>query len=880
MTTSPSPGGRARHEVGATVGKFRLLARAGQGGMGLVWKAEDATLGRTVALKFLPETLAGTPEFRRRFLREARAAGRLSHPGVATVFEAGEVEGQPFIAIEWVDGETVSDLVARGPLPVPDALRIARDAAAALAHAHAHGVLHRDVSARNLMVARDGHVAIVDFGLALPEGTSRITSSSSTLGTMPYLAPEVILGGMSTERSDVYSLAVVLYEMLTGTLPFRGERPEAVLYAAVNEPLEPASRRKADIPDDVERVLEMAMARDPAARHASAEALSAALAALVTGDLRRLPASADRPMSANPSRPAGADAARHASATPATPIAPVAPRYLVVLPFRTVQVGGPADSRRELFALGVTDTVRAQLARYNGVLVVSPGNYSGQGAASDPREIARACGADLVLQGTIQFAADRLRISYSLLDPLQGVQIAGDVLDGAFTEVFLLQDQIARRVAGTLQPGAASVTALPLRTGLEAVAAQERYLQAIGYLQRFDNEAQVDGAIALLGELRESGNDSALIEASLGRAFLYKYQITHDRAWDTRAEEACARALEMDPRSADVHLTLGNVQRVAGRLGDSVRSFRRALKLRPDHPDAIIGLARALESEGKLAEAEQVFLRVMALRPGFWEPYHRLGGLYFSQGRYQQAILLWNKVCELTPDNARAFYNLGGAYFRLERFEEAIAAFNRSIAIRPEASAYSNLGTLHYFLGHWSEAAAMFEKAVALRPQLPRMWGNLGDALRWIPGREAAADSAYDRAIELMRGELEVNPRDAESLGWLAEWMARRGDTRGAIQSVRRALKLAPEDVNLMPRAVNVFHLAGDRGEALTWLARALEAGYGLAEFERDPDLKPLRADLAYASLVERFTAAQSGRAQGSPPHGEPGRSTERGASV
>ena len=876
---NPKPPPPSPNAVGARLAQFELLSRAGQGGMGMVWKARDTRIGRVVALKVLPEAVASDPAARRRFLREARSAGRLAHPGIATVFEAGEIEGRLYLAIQWIEGETVSDLVARGPLTVPDSLRIVRHAATALAHAHAHAVLHRDISGRNIMVGRDGHVSIVDFGLALPEGTSRITSKSSTLGTLPYLAPEVILGGPSTARSDVYGLGVVLYEMLTATLPFRGERAETVLYAAVNETLEPPSRRRAGIPAEVEEVVVIALARDPAARYASAETFATAAGALESGELHRLPAPQAGPGPRS-------KRARRSSGTPASP-APLArmqpvepPRYLVVLPFRDLNVEGAEDSRRALFALGVTETVGAQLARYRGILVVSPGANLVDEPSLDVREVARACGADVVLRGNIQQSGGRLRISYSLLDPVQGMQIAGDVLDGAITEVFLLQDQLARRIADVLQPSAGSITGLPARTGLEAVAAQERFLLAIGYLQRFDNEAQVDGAIQLLTELRDGGDDSAMVEVALGRAYLYKYSLTHDRAWETRAEEACARALAIDPRSPEVHMILGNVQRVSGRLVDSVRSFRRALKLRPDLPEANTGLARALEASGKLTEAEQVYLRAIALRPGFWESYHLLGGFYFKQSRYDQSVLLWRKVVELTPDNARAHYNLGGAYFRLERFEEAISAFNHAIAIRPEASAYSNLGTLHYFLGHWSEAAAMFEKAVALRSNLPRLWGNLGDAYRWIPGHESDASAAYERAIELMRGELELNPKNAESLGWLAEWMARQGNVHGAIQAVRRALKLAPGDANGMARAVNVFHRAGDRAEALVWIEAALEAGYGLAEFERDPDLQPLRQDVAYARLIQRFTAAHPGRSHGSPDPGEPGRSTEHGVSA
>ena len=887
--SAPGPGLSA----GGQFGKFRLLSRAGEGGMGTVWKAEDATLGRIVALKFLSEPLAESAEARRRFAREARAAGRLSHGGIAAIFETGEIEGRLYIASEWIEGETLSALVSLGCLAVADAVRIARDAAAALAHAHAHGVLHRDLSARNLMVRRDGRVAIVDFGLALPEGASRITSRNSTVGTVPYMAPEVILGGASTPQSDVYALGVVLYQSLTGSLPFHGERPEAVLYAAVNQTLEPAGKRRAGIPARLEKVVATALARTPAARFASAQALAAALAGIEGGPARRLPArgvaSTGRASSAvtkattvRRSRVATLRTRTLASPSTRSPAVPAwpegaPPRYLVVLPFHALQTGEEAGSSAQRFALGVTETVSAQLARCPGIMVVPPTHGISIAPDADMREVARTCGADLVLRGTIQVADGRLRISFTLLDPLQALQIAGDVLDGAPSEVFALQDQLARRVIGVLLPGVAPATALPLRAGLEAVAAQEHYLQALGYLQRFDNEAQVDAAYELLTRLRDGGNDSALVEAAIGRACLYKYQMTSDRVWENRAEAACRRAMELDPRSAEVQVTLGTAQRVAGRLGDSVRSFHRALKLSPDHPEALAGLARSLEARNKMAEAEQIHLRALALRPRFWEPYHVLGGFYFNRGRYQQAAAMWEKVIELTPDNARAHFNLGGAYFRLERFEEAIAAFNRSIEIRPEPSAYSNLGTLHYFLGHRSEAAAMFEKAVSLQPGKPRLWGNLADAYRWVPGRGAEADAAFDEAIRLMRAELEVNPRNAESLAWLAEWLARRGDARGARAAVGRALKLAPRDVNILARAVSVFHLTGDRTRTLRSLKSALQAGYGLAEFERDPDLGALRSDLSYSRLVKSFTAARHGRTQGSRRDGGPGRNSKRG---
>lgn len=264
--------------IGRRLGRYQILSKLGEGGMGSVWKAQDTLLSRIVALKFLPNSLVSSPDARRRFLREARAASALSHPGIATVFDAGEADSAFYIAFEYVNGETVTDLVSRGPLEIDEALRIAGAGLDALAHAHTRGVIHRDISGRNIMVASDGRVAVLDFGLALPDGTTRITAPGAAVGTVAYMAPEVIQGGPADARTDIYGLGVVLYEMLTGTLPFVGERPEALLYAAVHEPPEPPGARRGGISADLDRVLLRALAKEPKCRHQSAADLAADLA--------------------------------------------------------------------------------------------------------------------------------------------------------------------------------------------------------------------------------------------------------------------------------------------------------------------------------------------------------------------------------------------------------------------------------------------------------------------------------------------------------------------------------------------------------------------------------------------------------------------------
>jgi len=265
--------------VGATVGRYRILAKLGEGGMGSVWKAEDPLLGRSVALKFLADALTSDRDARARFLREARAASTLEHPGIATVFDTGEADGKTFIAFQLVDGETVAAKVQRGALALSEAVRMAVSAADALHYAHEHGVLHRDVTSRNIMVARDGRVIVVDFGLALPEGHTRVTQSGAAMGTAPYMAPEIALGENADRRSDVYGLGVVLYEMVAGRLPFKGERLQAVLYAAVHTPAQPPSKHREQIPMVLDAITLKALSKSPGERHQSAKELASELSA-------------------------------------------------------------------------------------------------------------------------------------------------------------------------------------------------------------------------------------------------------------------------------------------------------------------------------------------------------------------------------------------------------------------------------------------------------------------------------------------------------------------------------------------------------------------------------------------------------------------------
>jgi serine/threonine-protein kinase len=278
--------------IGRTIARFRITGELGRGGMATVWQAEDTLLSRKVALKILSEELSRSPEARRRFLREARRGSLLDHPGVPTVFDYGESDEVVYIALALIEGETLATRAARSPMAIEEVVRIVSAATQILGHAHARGVIHRDVTGRNIMVAGDGRVFVLDFGLALAAGDSRITSSDTMLGTISYLAPEIVKGQPADHRSDIYGLGVVLYEALTGRLPFAVDRREAAVFAALNTAPVPPRALRPDIPAALEAVVLQAIARNPEDRFQSAEAFATALASAAPresadpGDLR------------------------------------------------------------------------------------------------------------------------------------------------------------------------------------------------------------------------------------------------------------------------------------------------------------------------------------------------------------------------------------------------------------------------------------------------------------------------------------------------------------------------------------------------------------------------------------------------------------------
>jgi eukaryotic-like serine/threonine-protein kinase len=460
--------------------------------------------------------------------------------------------------------------------------------------------------------------------------------------------------------------------------------------------------------------------------------------------------------------------------------------------------------------------------------------------------VARRLGANTLLSGTLQRENERFRITYRLVDG-SGNQIAANAVDGS--EIFTLQDRVADGVVRDLRLRRAT-RRTPTPSGLETTSEQERYLKAIGFLQRYDRREGVEEAVRVLRKLAEEKPNSALVQAALARASLAMFDFTKDQRWAERAIAASESAHGLDPTLAEVDITLGQIYIATGKPKQASEAFRRALASGTDKVEALIGLGRAVEADGDRSAADVAFRRAIELQPSF-AVFNQLGTVYYERGRWAAAAEMFRRATEVAPDSYRAFGNLGGAETMRCNFTAALAAFERALQLHPrDPYASSNLGMTQLWTGKTGEAVASLERAVREAPSDYAVWGNLGDAYRARAGSSAEARDAYERSIRLAREQLRLNPADAEAHSFLATGLAKTGHLEEAEKEIRQAIALAEKDPNQLADAAVIAALAGRDSDALGWLRKAVAAGYCRAIILRQPEFASLHDNSEFRSII------------------------------
>ncbi len=749
-------------EAGSRIGPYTIAARLGAGGMGEVFRAHDSRLGREIALKILPRGFAGDAERTRRFLQEAQSASALNHPNILIIHEIGEGDGFRYLATELVVGVTLREIIARGPLPCADAVEVAAQISAALGAAHDAGVVHRDIKPENVMIRGDGLVKVLDFGLARRDDASlldlqgetidpRQTGPGVVLGTVAYMSPEQSRGRSVDGRTDLWSLGVVLYEMLAGRQPFEGDSSIDVLAAILHREPSPLTLVRDDLPAGLDAIAGRALAKQVARRYRTARELRDDLLDVAAG----LGAAADLGRFASPGAAAPALSARRASAAAGS----AARHSIAVLPFRNLS----SDSGNDYFCDGLAEELLNALSKIDGLKVAARTSaFAFKGGRESISEIGRALGVTTVLEGSVRSSGSRMRIAVQLSNAADGFQVWSERYDRQMADIFDVQDEITLAVVDALKLRLfGEARAAALKRGTEDPEAHDHYLkgrfcwnqrtpeslrQAVEHYQRAIAAdpgyalayAGLAGAYVLFGWLsvappRESmprARAAALraleLDESVAEAHAALGVYLSFYAWDQPASErALRRAVELNPGSATAHHWLGNIALLAlGRFDESLAEVRRAEELDPLSPGIASDTGVTLLYARRFEEAIAQFERTLAAAPEFYVARYHLGQALHSSGRPEAAVAEYER-CRVATDDPWVTALLARSLARAGRRAEAVSHRDALLAeARGRYVPNYALAIVHAALDEPDEALGWLERDLAERSLFPPFYAH------------------------------------------------------------------------------------------------------------------------------------------------------------
>ncbi len=670
--------------IGQTISHYRILEKLGEGGMGVVYKAEDTNLDRMVALKFLPPHLAASEQDKARFLQEAKAASSLNHPNVCTIYGLEEYEGRQYIAMEYIDGVTL-----RQKIPIEkenDVIAYAVQIADALQEAHSKGIVHRDIKAENIMVNGKNQIKVMDFGLAKLKGSLKLTRTSSTVGTLAYMAPEQIQAGTVDHRSDQFSFGVVLFELLTGKLPFRGEHEAALLYSIVHESPEPVSKYRSDVPEELIALIQRTLAKDPENRFARTEDLQQ--------ELSRVRQSVQTHGKGRPSDGTGlakkkrnlvamlalillvgGGAAWYAISTYRGVPEDNRIGSIAILPFRNAS----GDQSNDYLSDGITENIINALSRLKQFRVIPRSTaFHYKGKEDDAQKIGNELHVRVVLTGRVILQGDDLNIQAELIDIKKQSQLWGEQYSRKKSDLLTVQDELSRAIAGQLHLTGDEGRALT-KHSTENTDAYQLYLKGRYYWDK-RTVAGFNKALQYFQQALDIDPDYALAYTGVADCYdllgLGIYNGMSPRESYPKAKAAIEKAFQLDNNLAEAYTTRAHInQSFEWEWARAESDYRRAIELNPKYATAHVFYASYLNAMGRLDEAIEQYQLAQQLEPLSLAINTWYGMSFYFHRQYDLAIDQYRKTIDIDPNFGNAHLMLGWTYAAKGMFQEAAAEF-------------------------------------------------------------------------------------------------------------------------------------------------------------------------------------------------------------